>query len=417
MAFASSIAPDVLGAGRDAQEASVIVDLFAWTIVAVPLLLLAILSVELLVGVLAPSRATGPATGSRPSAVILMPAHDEAGGIGAIIERLRPALDERIRLLVIADNCADDTAAIARAAGAQVVERQDSTQRGKGHALAFGREQLRAAPPDCIVVLDADCEIAPADLRLLIDTACARQRPVQSRYLLRARPTDSAMTQISNFAFLIKNLVRQRGVTALGAPTILGGTGMAFPWALIADAPLATSHLVEDLVLGIDFARKGKGPLFLEQATTWSDPASQQDTLTQRTRWEHGYVDTALRHGLPLVLEGLAKLRPGLAWHGLHLLVAPLALLMSVSLGALLIAALLILAGASTLPAILLALLIGLVALLLAAAWARDGRDTVRLATLARIPLYLAWKLPVYLRLVGRREQQWVRTRRSGEGD
>jgi len=395
----------------------VILDLLAWAIMAVPALLLAILAVELLVGTLAPPRRLRRDTGAGTphSAVILMPAHDEAGGIGAIIERLRPALDARIRLLVIADNCTDETAAIARAAGAQVVERQDMSQRGKGHALAFGRERLRADPPDCLVVLDADCEIAPADLRLLVDTACARQRPVQSRYLLRSRPTDSAMTQISNFAFLIKNLVRQRGVTALGAPTILGGTGMAFPWPLIADAPLATSHLVEDLVLGIDFARKGKGPLFLEQATTWSDPAGQQDTLTQRTRWEHGYVDTALRHGLPLFGEGLARLRPGLAWHGLHLLVPPLALLVSLSLAAAVLAALLWLAGASPMPALLLALLIALVGLLLACAWARDGRETVRLGTLARIPLYLAWKLPVYLRLVKKREQQWVRTRRDGE--
>lgn len=392
-----------------------IVDMFVWIIVAVPLALLAILAIELLVGTLARAPRPPASTGTPPRAAILMPAHNEAAGIATTIERLRPALDARTRLLVIADNCADETAAIARAAGAQVAERQDASLRGKGHALAFGREQLRADPPDALVVLDADCAIAPTDLRLLVETACARRRPVQSRYLLRARPDDGAMTQISNFAFLIKNLVRQRGVTALGAPTILGGTGMAFPWALIKDAPLATSHLVEDLVLGIDFARKGQGPLFLEQATTWSDPASQADTLTQRTRWEHGYVDTALKHGLPLFLEGLVKLRPGLAWHGLHLMVAPLALLMSLSLAAVLAAGLLVLVGASPLPAMLLASLIALVGLLLGGAWLRDGRETVRLGTLARIPLYLMWKLPVYLRLVGKREQQWVRTRRDGE--
>ena len=393
-----------------------IVDMLAGIVVAVPVVLLAVLAVELLAGVLAPGRkAARLPDGPRHRAVILMPAHNEAAGIATTIERLHPALDDHIRLLVIADNCTDDTAAIARAAGAQVVERQDAAARGKGHALAFGREQLRDAPPDCLVVLDADCEIAAADLRLLVETACARQRPVQSRYLLRARPDDGAMTQISNFAFLVKNLVRQRGVTALGAPTILGGTGMAFPWPLIARAPLATSHLVEDLVLGIDFARKGQGPVYLEAAATWSDPASQKDTLTQRTRWEHGYVDTALRHGLPLFFTGLVRLRPGLAWHGLHLLVAPLAMLMSASLGALAVAGLLVPAGASPVPALVLAALIGLVALLLMLAWARDGREMVRLGTLARIPLYLVWKLPVYLRLVGKREQQWVRTKREGE--
>lgn len=391
-----------------------ILDSLAWMLSAVPALLLTVLAVELLLGVLV--RRKRPAVGSgRHRAAILMPAHNEAGGIATTLARLQPALDDTIRLIVIADNCTDETAAIARAAGATVIERHDLNQRGKGHALAFGREYLRADPPDCVVVLDADCEMSGPDLRLLIETTVSARRPVQSCYLLRSRPGDRPMTQISNFAFLIKNLVRQRGATAIGAPTILGGTGMAFPWGLIVDAPLATSHLVEDLVLGIDFAKQGHSPLQLESAATWSESASQQDTLTQRTRWEHGYVDTALRHGLPLVVSGLARLRPGLAWFGLSVMVPPLALLMSLGLAALAGTVLLGLLGASWTPALLLGGLIGAVALLLVLAWARDGRQMVSAGTLARIPLYLAWKIPVYLRLAGKRETQWVRTGRDGE--
>jgi cellulose synthase/poly-beta-1,6-N-acetylglucosamine synthase-like glycosyltransferase len=394
----------------------VILDSLAWALAAVPLLLLAVIGIELLMGVLSPrGRALGASAGSRHSAAILMPAHNEAIGIGDTLAGLIPKLDDLTRLIVIADNCSDDTARIARDAGATVIERHDASQRGKGHALAFGREWLRSDPPDCLVVLDADCEISGPDLRLLIETACAAQAPVQSCYLLRSQPGDRPMTQISNFAFLIKNLVRQRGAARLGAPAILGGTGMAFPWPLIADAPLATSHLVEDLVLGIDFARKGYAPRYLESATTWSAAAGQQDTLTQRTRWEHGYVQTALSLGLPLALEGIFRLRPGLAWFGLSLLVPPLALLMSLSLMLLLLTGLLALFGATATPALLLALGIGLVALLIALGWARDGRNTVSAATLARIPLYLAWKIPVYLKLVRKRETEWVRTKRAGE--
>ncbi|MBB5984663.1 glycosyltransferase family 2 protein [Sphingobium lignivorans] len=392
-----------------------IADIIAWCLAAVPLALLIVLAIELLAGILArPARPAAPDSG-RPRAAILMPAHDEAGGIAATIERLWPALDETISLMVIADNCTDDTARIARAAGATVLERHDTARRGKGHALAFGRDHLRGDPPDCVVVLDADCEIGRDDLRLLIDSAARSGRPVQSCYLLRSRPGDSAMTQISNFAFLIKNRVRQRGAASLGAPAILGGTGMAFPWTLMADAPLATSHLVEDLVLGIDFARRGHAPAYLEQATTWSDPASQKDTLTQRTRWEHGYIQTALRQGLPLFAEGIGRLRPGLAWFGLSLMVPPLALLMSASLAALSATIVLALIGASPVPALALALALALTALLLMLGWARDGRQAVSAATLARIPLYLAWKIPVYLRLARGGETRWVRTKRAGE--
>lgn len=398
-------------------------DSLAWLVIAIPLALLSILIIELTLGTLSRSKRAAAPT-RRSSAAILMPAHNEAGGIRPIIAKLLPSLDETIRLIVIADNCSDDTARVTREAGAIVIERHDATLRGKGHALAFGREWLRAQAddpqsphplPDCVVVLDADCEISREDLRLLIETAHATQRPVQSCYLLRSSPDDGAMTQISNFAILIKNRVRQRGAAALGAPAVLGGTGMAFAWPIIAQAPLATSDLVEDLVLGIDFARKGVAPIYLEQAETWSDAAGQQDTLTQRTRWEHGYVQTALRHGLPLALNGITSLRPTLIWCGLSLLVPPLALLMSLSIAALVLAAVLALLGGSGSPALLLAFAITLVALLLGCAWARDGREIVSAQTLARIPLYIAWKIPVYLKLVRKRETEWVRTKRKGE--
>ena len=392
-----------------------IVDILAWCLAAIPAVLLAVLIIELLLGTIVRSRGPSLPKMEAHRAAILMPAHNEAGGIARTLARLLPSLDDKTQLLVIADNCSDETAHIARAAGATVIERHDITQRGKGHALAFGREALRDDPPDCVVVLDADCEIDRDDLRLLIETAVSTRRPVQSCYLLRSRPGDGPMTQISNFAFLIKNLVRPRAAAWLGVPTMLGGTGMAFPWALIADAPLATSHLVEDLVLGIDFARKGQAPRFLEGAATWSDAASQQDTLTQRTRWEHGYIDTAFKHGLPLVIEGITKARPALCWHGLSLLVPPLALLMSLSLLAAGVTVVLALLGATAAPATVLAIQLALVALLLTLAWLRDGREAVSAATLARIPLYLAWKIPVYLRLAGKREKEWVRTKREGE--
>lgn len=400
------------------ESCTMILDSLAWFIAAIPVLLLLVLSIELGLGLLAKSSKAATSPHSR-RATILMPAHNEASGITATLERLLPQLDDDTRLLVIADNCSDDTARLARAAGATVIEREDSESRGKGHALAYGRDWIAAhAPadlPDCAVVLDADCEVDQAGLKILIEAACTSQRPVQSCYLLRTAADDSAMTQISNFAMLIKNRVRQRGAALLGAPAILGGTGMAFPWALIEKAPLATSHLVEDLILGVHFARQGTAPLYLEGATTWSDPASQQDTLTQRTRWEHGYVQTALRNGLPLLFEGIARLKPGLAWFGLSLMVPPLALLMSLSLLALVLSGLLVLLGASFWPFAAIAVVLALTALLLAGAWRRDGQQTVSAATLARIPLYILWKIPVYLRLAGKRETEWVRTRRKSE--
>jgi cellulose synthase/poly-beta-1,6-N-acetylglucosamine synthase-like glycosyltransferase len=387
----------------------------AWCIALPPAFLLIVLLTELLAGTFASRRNPTTAPALPPKIAILMPAHNEVASVARFIEPLLPQLGERVRLVVIADNCTDDTASVARAAGAMVIERHDATLRGKGHALAFGRDWLAQDPPDVVVVLDADCELEGDSLSTLAETCVASGRPVQSCYLLRSQPSDAAMVQISNFAFLIKNLVRQRGAARIGAPAILGGTGMAFPWALFKNAPLATSHLVEDLVLGIDFARAGQAPLFFEDARTWSSPAAKDATRTQRTRWEHGYVQTAAKVALPLVGEGVARGRWGLIWQGLSLAVPPLALLMTLGIALLGATALLALLGASWLPAAMLFAAMALTTIALGIAWAREGRIAISGATLLRIPLYLLWKLPVYLKLVRGKQSEWVRTERAGE--
>jgi cellulose synthase/poly-beta-1,6-N-acetylglucosamine synthase-like glycosyltransferase len=356
--------------------------------------------------------------GPVPRTAVLVPAHDEAAGIADTLARVRPVLPAGARLLVVADNCTDDTAARARAAGAEVTERHDPAARGKGHALAHGRAVLAAdAPevvPEVVVVLDADCVPEPGALERLARGAAASGRPVQASYLFEPRPAASPMVRISGFAFLTKNLVRQAGLARIGAPAALTGSGMAFPWGLFAAAPLATADIVEDLAIGVALARAGSAPRFDAGATIWTAPATAGATVAQRTRWEHGFVATARRVSGPLVAEGLRRGRPGLAWLGLHVAVPPLALLLGLDAAALGLIALLWALGASALPLALGLVLVGAVGLGVVAAWARHGRAQVSAGDLARAPLYLLWKLPIYLKLVrGGAETRWVRTERG----
>jgi cellulose synthase/poly-beta-1,6-N-acetylglucosamine synthase-like glycosyltransferase len=389
-----------------------------WLIAAPMLLIFGVLLAELTLGAV-PER---PRRDGKPSAspvehqslAVLMPAHNEAAGIGAIIDSLRPHLPPGARILVVADNCSDDTAANVRACGADVVERHDPDRRGKGHALAYGRDVLNADPPEAVLVLDADCTVGADAVAQLARHAVDRQRPVQGLYLLHAAPDAGPKVQISNFAFLIKNLVRQRGAHRLGAPAILGGTGMAFPWPLFETLPLATSDLVEDLVLGVDCTRKGHSPCFLETAAIWSEAASEADTIKQRARWEHGFLSTAVRHGLPLLREGLS--RPRLLWMGLHLLVPPLALLFPLGLLILVLLAVVAALGGGWLPFLVSGTLLLAVGMMIFIAWLLNGRAVIPARTLFRVPLYILWKAGIYLRFFGRRgETEWVRTRRLGE--
>ena len=376
-----------------------------------------VIAVELVAG-LAPRALPLPAgPGPAPAVAVLVPAHDEAAGIGAMLGRVLPLLPAGARLLVVADNCTDDTAALARAAGAEVTERHDPGARGKGHALAHGRALLAAEPaatiPAVVIVLDADCVPEPGAIERLARGAASTGRPVQSCYLLEPRPAASPMVRISGLAFLVKNLVRQAGLARIGAPAVLTGSGMAFPWALFAQAPLATDDIVEDLAIGIAMARAGAAPRFDPAAMIWSAPAGAGGTLGQRTRWEHGFARTAGAVTLPLLAEGLRRGQPGLAWLGLHVAVPPLALLLGLDGAALAALTLLWLLGAAAVPLVLGLMLVGVVALGVVAAWARHGRDQASAGALARAPLYLLWKLPIYLKLVRRAETRWVRTERE----
>ncbi|WP_041864809.1 glycosyltransferase family 2 protein [Sphingomonas sp. MM-1] len=384
-----------------------------WILLAPVALVGLVFAVETGLGLVAGLRGRMAAPIPPGDIALLIPAHDEAAGIGAVVAALKAVLPPETRMLVVADNCSDATADIARRAGAEVIERHDPVRRGKGFALAFGRDHLRASPPRAVIVIDADCTAEPGALERIAALAAGTGRPVQSAYLFAPAGDAPPMVQISNFAILVKNLVRQNGGRAIGAPALLTGSGMAFPWGLFDRAALATDNIVEDLALGIDLTRDGHAPLFDPGARTWTQPSTEGGTLTQRTRWENGFMATARRQAIPLIGEGLARARPALLWTGLHLLTPPLALLMGLNLAVAALLGLLALIGMPPRPFIAAVALFGLNAILVLIAWARHGRAFMRIGTIARLPLYLLWKLPIYLRLVRGGETRWIRTERK----
>jgi cellulose synthase/poly-beta-1,6-N-acetylglucosamine synthase-like glycosyltransferase len=385
------------------------IDALAWLLVAVTALPVLMFAAEVLAGA-APHRETDTTVAPPPFAV-LVPAHNEAAGITTTITTTRLQLRGCDRLIVIADNCDDGTAAIARAAGAEVIERFSATERGKGFALAAGRSFLAQAAPAAVIVVDADCHPEPGALQRLAAHAVGAQAAVQGRNLLSSNGDSHPLAQISLFAFVIKNLVRQRGLQRLGAPALLQGTGMALAWPLFARARLASGCLAEDLELGLGLVLENQPVLFLPGAGFHSPASSRDATIGQRTRWEHGAILTGWRH-VPRLLAASFR-RPNLLLLALDLLIPPLALL-GMTLGlATLATGLLVAIGADPLP-LLLQLGLGLLfALAIAHAWHRSGRAYLSFSALLQVPAYMLWKLPIYTRLLVDRQRQWVRTSRD----
>jgi cellulose synthase/poly-beta-1,6-N-acetylglucosamine synthase-like glycosyltransferase len=357
-----------------------------------------------------------PARAARPRAAVLMPAHNEAAGIAEALAAVRPQLRPGDRLLVVADNCSDATAAIAAASGAEVAPRHDAARRGKGYALDFGVRRLAADPPEVLVMLDADCRLHEGGLERLVAACASHAGPVQALYLMRAGPGAGLRERIAEFAWRVKNQLRPLGALRLGAPCQLMGTGMAFPWPLIADAPLASGHLVEDMKLGIDLALTGRAPRFEPRALVTSRfPEPGAATTRQRTRWEHGHLATLLSDGPRLMARGLARRDLACVALALDLMVPPLALLLGLTTA---MAAINLGAWAlwdARVPVLASAMALALLGAMVLVAWARVGRDLLRLRELACAPLYAAAKLPIYLRFLIGRQVDWVRAKRDGD--
>ena len=373
----------------------------------------AVLCVESLSALL-PPRPPGPRELLPFRLAVLMPAHDEESGIEATVTALKSELAPGDRLLVVADNCSDRTAELARAAGAEVVERRDAERRGKGHALSFGAKELAEDPPDAVIVMDADCRVEQGTLRHLAAAALGAQRPMQAVYLMHA-PARGGLSGVSAFAFLVRNLVRPAGLDRLGMPCQLTGTGMAFPWPLFRDAPATEGHLVEDLMLGHELALEGSAPLLCRDVLVGSElPTGEAASLKQRRRWEHGQLAILLGTAPRLLARGVLRGDAGLVALALDAAVPPLALFVLLEGAAVTGALALAVVGGSTVP---LAVALGGGALLglgLGAAWLTHGRTVLPLADLAKIPRYMLWKLPLYSSFARRGPHgEWERTERT----
>lgn len=348
------------------------------------------------------------------SVAVLIPAHDESLNISDTISSILPQLKITDQLLVVADNCKDDTAFIANSLGAQVVERTNTSQRGKGYALDFGLQALGNKPPQIVIIIDADCVISENLIKRLSLACNFHQAPIQALYLMGSTNMTSLKSRVAEFAWLVKNKVRPLGFAALGLPCQLMGTGMAFLWSDIVNIPMANGHIAEDMLLGVNLSRANKSPLFLPDVQVSSQfPNSQPAETTQRTRWEHGHMSLILSEAPALFIESIKKRNLKMLGLALDLIVPPLAVL-ALSTTLLFV---LILGFHFFLPMNWLVFYITFIQLILISsvmlAWLFFGRQVISLKQLCYAPIYALNKIPLYIKFFIDRQVEWVRSKRD----
>lgn len=379
--------------------------------------LFTLLNTFLLVEVLAasfPSRSVEFSHTQVPDFKLLIPAHNEEQILESTLRNLTAEVANNDQICVIADNCTDCTADIARSMSVEVLERTDNRQRGKGYALDFGLKHLTQSPPEVVIIVDADCQVSPGTLTRIAVQAQVLDCPVQAVYRMLPPPEPSTRDRISAFALTVKNRVRAGGLSALKYPILLGGTGMAFPWQALQAVDIASSHIVEDMKLGIDLAIAGYSPVLSTEALVTSQlPSDDAVATTQRTRWEHGHLKVLSTYVPQLVKAALVQKRFALLILALDLAIPPLALWAAIGfLLTVMTGGLAIFTGV-TLPFILQSCGNGLFLLAVASAWAQWGRKDLSLSQVLAIPLYILWKIPIYFNFILQPEQSWVRTERN----
>lgn len=379
----------------------------------------AVLAAEVALSFLARRRtAPSPSARQRPRVGVVIPAHNEEAVLGRTLAALLPQLNPSDRVVVVADNCFDQTAQVARQAGAVCIERSDTHRRGKGFALDAGVRALQGDPPAIVVFTDADVEVRPGALELLVRQVEQTARPAQGEYLMELPDKVRSVDLVSRFAFTLKNKVRPLGLWKMGLPVPLFGAGMGFPWKTIATAPLASGDLVEDMRLGIELCRQGQAPLFSPDAQFRGVlPGNISDANAQRRRWEHGHL-SVIRDVPALLARGLVRLDGRTVAMALDHLVQPLTVL-CLELFLVLLASLLWWwtrgGELSAAAAIVSAAGVGMMALSLFMAWAAHMRNQIPPKALLGLPRYLASRASNQAGWLFRRQQDWVRTPRPDQ--
>ncbi|MBN1929744.1 MAG: glycosyltransferase [Chlorobiaceae bacterium] len=346
---------------------------------------------------------------------VLIPAHNEETGIVRTIESIRagnwPA--ELTSIFVIADNCSDRTAEMARKAGATVAERTDTVNRGKGQALDwFLRERKELyRQVEVITIIDADVAADPDYLREVSLSFSQPGIEALQAYNGVSNPEAGWRPGLLDAAFNVFNHLRMAGPFRLSGTCVLKGNGMAFRRALLEKNGWPCHSIVEDMEFSVRLLQDGISVHYNPDAVVRSDMVtSSKNASSQRSRWESGRFALVRSMALPLLKLFARTGKPKYLVAFAELAIPPLSLLA-------LLFAIVSLLALLTLHGPWLATVAGWWAILILYVFSGQIQRKAPLSTwlvLAAAPFYILWKIPLYAAmLIRKKSSAWVRTTRE----
>ncbi len=246
------------------------------------------------------------------SFALVVAAHNEEKVISGIIDSLN-RLDypkELYDIFVIADNCTDNTARIARQCGAQVFERMDAEKRGKGYALEWMFNKLFSMKKqyDSVGVFDADNLVSKNFLSEINNKFLDGYKVVQG-YLDSKNPNDTWITANYSISFWLSNRIFQLARANIGLSSQLGGTGFCIKTDILRELGWGATCLTEDLEFTCKLVLNGYKVGWAHDAIIYDEkPLTLGQSWAQRKRWMQGFADVSSRYFFKLLKKGIKEL-------------------------------------------------------------------------------------------------------------
>lgn len=350
---------------------------------------------------------------------IVVPAHNEEKNIAKTIYSLSGLIypKKNYEVFVIADNCTDNTAKIARALGVTVLERANMRKTGKGYALRWAFDNILANKEDfdAVIVVDADSLMSGNYLEVMNYYLEQGSRVIQSSDLVLPNPGNWSV-EATRIGFLLYNYVKPLGRKVLNFNMGLRGNGMCFCANVLREVPWKAWSLIEDVEYGLILLLDGESISFAPEATVFAQmPVKAKNAESQRSRWEIGRFGIIKTYTGKFLGKAIKKQSASYFDVFLDLITPPFVNMM------LIIAAILsltiLLWFLKLLPALHvllwgMILIIGIAYLFLGLFI--SGADKNLYKSLLRSPYYIFWKLKLYLNVFRKGEtKEWVRTERD----
>jgi len=342
----------------------------------------------------------------------VVPAHNEESGIAATVQSLLNVDYPRslFEVVVVADNCSDSTAEMARGAGARCLERVDVSLRGKGYALRHAFAQLLAEEFEAFVVVDADSVVTANFLSVINARLGAGDQVIQSYYGV-SNPDASIMTYLLQVGNLIENRLYWEAKQLLGLPIFLRGNGMCFRKDVLQRYPWGAFTITEDTEYGLMLVANGIPVQFAPEIGVYAyQPETLEQAFAQRVRWAAGNASLTKGKAAELIWSGLVGKDLSSFDLGISLVAGsrPLMLISNVALAG--ICGILKKPGLLTWAGIIFIGQLSYIGL----GVALNGLSVQKMYRLFLSPIYLLWLCFIsILGAAGFRKNQWVRTKRT----